>query len=246
MRTSIFVLAVILGCALAQTPAPTNQNYCKGTGVFCALCKKVDTNQSCNACGKLGYVSAVAGTTNPTNECKQSTATNCAQALNADKCSVCNEKFAVIMDDGPTKNTCVADSTAITNCAALSKLGTTVTCIGCKLGFAIEFGATADKVCSAAVTGANCNAATVAGGTTNQTCTSCKEGFAFKGTGNTCETPVPSAATGCLKLTADGSACDNLCNSSVGFWMMEENKCTKFAPIAAAAFALIASFFFSN
>lgn len=239
MRTSFVVLAIIFGCALTQA---TTKNYCNPSGTFCAMCVTSAGGQSCTVCGKMGFSTAVKDLTG-TNECTASTATNCmaSNPLGADKCGMCKSGFAL---DSATF-TCAAETTfkLPTNCAALIKTGTTVTCQGCNSGFALS----KDKLtCTAAITTVNCLTAII-GADDKEVCGACKSGFAFKGAlGTDCATAVPAAVVGCARLADDGTTCMNQCNSAAGFWMSDVNKCTAFASIATAAFALIASFFFSN
>jgi hypothetical protein len=242
MRTSVLIVAAILGCAIAQTP--TGTNYCNATGTFCAMCTDKSPNKSCDACGKNTVVTPVTSAPG-VNECKPGTATNCAAASAvAGQCATCNSGFALVLD-GDKPNTCVADTTGkVTDCAAYTKKGTdAVVCVACNPGKVLV-----DANCNTAITIANCNVATNNGGT--QICGACKAGFAFKGAaGTTCDTAVSGATAGCLRVSDDLKACLGPvpCNMTTGWWNSDINfVCTKYTSIATAAFALIASFFFSN
>jgi hypothetical protein len=239
MRTSFIVLAVILGCAIAQS---AGTNYCSAKGTFCSLCIAAGNNKSCTACGKLAVSKEVAAAVG-SFECVAATAANCSQALQADatKCAVCNTGFALKADS----NTCEADATKIADCMGLAKdVAGKVTCQACQNSKTLSV----DKTnCTVATTDKNCYSAFLPQEGAAQLCISCNKGFAYKTGGNpVCDQSVSGDLTGCARVTADGKTCDNLCNGWAGFWMTDVNKCTAFASIATAAFALIASFFFSN
>ena len=241
MRTSFIVLAVILGCAIAQS---AGTNYCSAKGTFCGLCVAAGNNKSCTACGKLAVskeVAAAAGSF----ECVAATAANCSQALQTDatKCQVCNSGFA--LKTAGNNNTCEADATKIADCMGLAKdAAGKVTCQACQNSKTLSF----DKTnCTVATTDKNCYTAMILTEGDAQTCGGCNKGFAYKtNVPVVCDQPVSGDLTGCARVTGDGKTCDNLCSTWLGFWMTDVNKCTAFAPIATAAFALIASFFFSN
>lgn len=234
MRISFFILAVIVGCAMTQS---AGKNYCNATGTFCGLCVTVGNNQSCTACGKMGVstpVKDVAGT----NECVNGNAANCVQAKDATTCAACKSGYAVDI----TTNLCVEDKTVIADCTGLSKNGTDITCQGCTNGKALS---TDKKDCKTAVTDANCTSAMITVAPT-QLCVACKSGFAKKGDMSAnCDTAVSGDTAGCLVTDTDVKKC-LFCNTSNGYWMSDVNKCTKYAPVISAAFALIASFFFWN
>ena len=120
-----------------------------------------------------------------------------------------------------------------------------VTCQACQNSKTLSF----DKTnCTVATTDKNCYTAMILTEGGPQNCGGCNKGFAYKASGGpiVCDTPVSGDLTGCAKVTADGKACDNACSVWTGYWMTDVNKCTAFASIATAAFALVASFFFSN
>ena len=234
MRISAFVIAVILGCALCQTPTPAPTNYCSAKGTFCSACKAVDPNKSCDGCGKGAFATDVAGLTG-VKQCVAGSAQNCAAALSATTCSACNAKFAI---DTAT-NLCVADATVIADCGGLTKTGTTVTCQGCTNGKALS---TDSLNCTTAATDLNCLAARiVAGPPITQTCDLCKLKFAKKGTGLTCEA---TTLEGCAVTDTAGTVC-TFCNTASGWWFSDVNKCTASAYMMTASLALVA-FFFSN
>lgn len=238
MKTSFVVLAVILGCAIAQS---AGTNYCSAKGTFCALCVAAGNNKSCTACGKLAVSREVAGQAG-SNECVASTAANCMAALQGTdltKCAVCNSGFALQPD-----NTCVADSTKITDCMGLAiDAAKKVTCQACQNSKTLSV----DKMnCTTATTDKNCWSAMLTAEGSPQVCLGCNKGFASKTGAIVCDQAVTGDIAGCMRVSADGKSCDNLCNRWAGFWMTDVNKCTAFASIATAAFALIASFFFSN
>jgi hypothetical protein len=199
MRTSVLIVAAILGCAMCQTPAPTNKNFCNPSGTFCSLCKvpeKDTTNKSCETCGK-NFVSTLVTGAVDTKECKAGTATNCVQASTvAGQCAACAANFALAIDaEGTAQNTCIADTTKITDCASYTKAkaDTAAKCQACVAGKVLK-----DNTCTTAVSPTNCNVAVIILPATDQICAFCKSGFAAKkSTPTVCDQTVTGDLLGC-------------------------------------------------
>ena len=112
MRTSIFVVAVIFGCAMCQAPAPTNQNYCNAKGTYCAVCSAQGTNKSCDLCWYDGFATNVAGAPN-TNECVRTSIGHCIKPASTKKCDLCRPGYVL---DTTMKLCGLPTTTQITDC----------------------------------------------------------------------------------------------------------------------------------